>query len=565
MRLPLSRRAVLMGLAAGLAPRFALAEAPGAAAADAAWWAVDLAGYLPGGAKRAVLHAASAPASADLVSLVEAESGAPAEAVPSLAALEDPVTGAGATGVDFSSLAAPGRYRLRYGDALSPVFAVGPASYDATVRALLRSFYLERCGAALSDAENDLFRRPCHTDDAALADEAGVRRDCRGGWHDGASYAKSTALVAEATLRLLALADLLPRLGANGALALPEASKGERDILSEARIGLAFLMRMQSEAGAMHGGVGAAPPSPPAAPQDDFSARRLLPPDRAATLKSAAALAMGQRAFAPADELFARALADAAERARMALEPLDRSALAGGETDRMIADLELWRSGLGGLDDAAAAAALAAIPTDDRLVSSALPLTLAMLARGSDAREAALAAQARAKLAAAVANLAPYVDLFLAPASAGASAPLARAVGLGLLFAAAARTFSRPELRGPAQRVADHMLGANAFAVSLVSTGGAKPEMAHAAALGNGFALPGFLMGALGEEHRDWYVDEASGRATFRSPSANPATAPTLGANAALAGLLAMLGADEPRSEETARASASDGHEPLAP
>jgi hypothetical protein len=149
-------------------------EPPGPASQPGPWLRVNQVGYLPDDPKMAVLS-----------------SDRPLEGrftVGELSASIGPDQGSWGPfahnyRLDFSALKAPGRYRIRFGDAQSPEFAIGADAYAEVPEALLHFMRLQRCGT------NPVTGKECHQQDA-IDTITGEKVDLVGGWHDAADRLK---------------------------------------------------------------------------------------------------------------------------------------------------------------------------------------------------------------------------------------------------------------------------------------------------------------------------------------------------------------------------------------
>ena len=137
--------------------------------------------------------------------------------------------------LDFTPLAAKGRYVVRIGGADSPVF---PVTADAHVQLLAKSllfFRVQRCGAGPARGH-----AACHAQDGVArggtADGTRVRAD--GGWHDAGDYIKFVITSGYATNLMLATYLRHPDAFAD--------DDGNRvpDLLEEARIGLEWMLKL---------------------------------------------------------------------------------------------------------------------------------------------------------------------------------------------------------------------------------------------------------------------------------------------------------------------------------
>jgi endoglucanase len=141
---------------------------------------------------------------------------------------------------DFSPLDTPGRYRLEAAGLTSHPFTIGPAVFDAPVRAVQRAFYFQR---AFTSIDGRYAEGPwVHGDDRPLG-PPGVR----GGWHDAGDFSLYSASLNVALFWLLeAYSDFRPTADDTN---IPESGKGIPDLLDEARWGLEWLLSVQDENG----------------------------------------------------------------------------------------------------------------------------------------------------------------------------------------------------------------------------------------------------------------------------------------------------------------------------
>ena len=153
---------------------FAALCGPLTAADEQAWIRVNRIGYLPGDVKIALLSSATPLSGTFHVGDFSAAIG----------------SDRGAWGpfahnyrLDFSGLQAPGTYTIRFGEVVSPPFAIGPDVYADVPGKLLEFMRLQRCG------DNPVTGRKCHQQDG-IDTETGQRVDLTGGWHDAADRLK---------------------------------------------------------------------------------------------------------------------------------------------------------------------------------------------------------------------------------------------------------------------------------------------------------------------------------------------------------------------------------------
>ncbi len=150
--------------------------------------------------------------------------------------------------LDFSSLKAPGRYRLRLdgGGSASVEFFIGP--YPAYHEDLLFFMRQQRCGY------NPFLDAVCHMRDgrsfyAPFPDETFV--DASGGWHDAGDQLKYLITASNATARMMLayelekakFGDFVDDLGRD------DRPNGIPDILDEAKWGLDWIHKLHSKSG----------------------------------------------------------------------------------------------------------------------------------------------------------------------------------------------------------------------------------------------------------------------------------------------------------------------------
>ena len=147
--------------------------------------------------------------------------------------------------LDFSMFKKPGRYFLRAGNAISPVFTIGEDVYKGAADFCLRYMRQQRTGF------NPFLNDSCHTRDGytLYGSEAGLPdstfMDVTGGWHDASDYLQYSTTSANATYHLLMAYRDFPQVFSdqkrdNGL----DAPNGVPDVLDEARWGLQWLLKM---------------------------------------------------------------------------------------------------------------------------------------------------------------------------------------------------------------------------------------------------------------------------------------------------------------------------------
>ncbi|MFN2457726.1 MAG: glycoside hydrolase family 9 protein [Chitinophagaceae bacterium] len=160
--------------------------------------------------------------------------------------------------LDFSQFKKAGKYYLKAGNVISPVFRIGNDVYKGAADFCLRYMRQQRTGF------NPFLKDSCHThdgyvvygssNDVVVSDidgtnstllKDGMHVDVVGGWHDASDYLQYVTTSANATYHLLmAYRDFKDVFSdkhlANGL----EGSNGRQDVLDEAKWGLDWLLKM---------------------------------------------------------------------------------------------------------------------------------------------------------------------------------------------------------------------------------------------------------------------------------------------------------------------------------
>lgn len=220
---------------------------------------------------------------------------------------------------DFSGFDREGHFYLRSGRVASSPFVIAGDPYGEAERLLARAFYFQRCGDVIFDPETGYGHDACHGNDA-IPVSGGAARDCTGGWHDAGDFGKYVATTAVALGEILSLCDAHPQETKALKLGLPGVSGSEGDLLSEMRVGLSWLLKMQLPYGAFDRKVaGTTWPTMEAPPETDVQDRFSFGPSTGDTAKAGAALALAARVYRPYDAAFADRCLAAAARAHQHL------------------------------------------------------------------------------------------------------------------------------------------------------------------------------------------------------------------------------------------------------
>lgn len=253
---------------------------------------------------------------------------------------------------DFSAWREEGAYRIRAGEGdVSARFVIAERPYGALHKALLKSFYYQRCGVALEERWAGPWQHAaCHLEHGSVHGEPGVRLPSAGGWHDAGDYGKYIVPAAKAVADLLLAYALFPQ-SFDDALDIPESGNGVADVLDEARFELEWMFLMQREDGSVfHKLTTHQFPGFQCMPEHDVAELVFSPVSAAATADLAASFALASRIYGELDGDFAARLLAAAERAWQWLERQDewsgfrnpRDIGTGEYGDREVRDEVYW-------------------------------------------------------------------------------------------------------------------------------------------------------------------------------------------------------------------------------
>jgi endoglucanase len=217
-------------------------------------------------------------------------------------ALRDADSGDWIRSIDLGAGLPAGRYVLRIAGGAETRIEIGDKVYQPLQRALLRAFYLQRCGPALDDRETGLAHAACHAQDAKVAHDDELLRQghalaAGGGWHDAGDYGKYVATTAVTIGRILQAYERDPLRFASDTTGIPESGNGVPDLLDEMRIGLDWMLTMQRVDGAVYRKVGGTQWPAKLAPDEDRQVRLAYGVSSPETAKAAAAWAQAARIY----------------------------------------------------------------------------------------------------------------------------------------------------------------------------------------------------------------------------------------------------------------------------
>ena len=273
-------------------------------------------GYLPNAVKVAVING---DAITDKASVVDCATGKAVYEGAVAAASMNKSTGRNEARFDFSSVTAPGTYKIVAGDKESFEFKIGADVYDEAFKASLRMFYLQRCGMELtSDLAGDYAHPACHTEKATVFGTS-EKIDVSGGWHDAGDYGRYVVSGAKAAADLMLAYKLYPN-AFDDALNIPESGNGVPDVIDEVRYELDWLFKMQNSEGGVYHKVTCANFPGFVMPEEETEELIVTPVSTTATADFAAVMAMASVVFAEFDMPYSQRCLDAATRATNYLE-----------------------------------------------------------------------------------------------------------------------------------------------------------------------------------------------------------------------------------------------------
>lgn len=223
---------------------FILLRVSSFAATDSSWIRINQLGYLPNSSKVAV-WVSKQDQQIQSFSLVDAATGKTVFTRPAGKPFGKYGPFLQSHRLNFSAFVRPGRYYLKVGNTVSPVFAIDQDVYAGTADFCMQYLRQQRSGF------NPFLKDSCHTHDgytmygasAGLPDSTHI--DATGGWHDASDYLQYSTTTANTIDHLLMAYRDFPgvfkdRHAANGL----NGSNGRADVLDEAKWGLDWLLKM---------------------------------------------------------------------------------------------------------------------------------------------------------------------------------------------------------------------------------------------------------------------------------------------------------------------------------
>ncbi len=221
--------------------------------------------------------------------------------------------------IDFSALKEPGQYYILSGKGeKSPTFSIASKVYKTLKKDMMKAFYFQRCGVALTEEyAGEYVHKACHTAPAIFLEDYQNKTenpktfDMTGGWHDAGDFGRYSTAAAVALGHLLYAYELFPE-SLQDDLTIPESGNGIPDILNECLYELRWLLKMQAPDGGVYHKLTAFSHAPFVMPEDDHDQFLIYPVSSIAVADFVAVMCLASRVYAPFDADFsAKALSAA--------------------------------------------------------------------------------------------------------------------------------------------------------------------------------------------------------------------------------------------------------------
>lgn len=224
--------------------------------------------------------------------------------------------------IDFSKVTVPGRYYILTGDhKKSPLFTIGDDIYHQLKLDLMKVFYYQRCGCALTEKyAGEYTHAECHTAPAIFLEDYLNQTqnpqafDMTGGWHDAGDFGRYSTAGSVALAHLLYAYELFPE-SFQDSLNIPESDNAMPDILNECMYELKWLLKMQAEDGGVYHKLTSFCHADFVMPEDDHMQFLIFPVSSMAVADFAAVMALASRVYKPFDEEFSTTALHAARKA----------------------------------------------------------------------------------------------------------------------------------------------------------------------------------------------------------------------------------------------------------
>ena len=220
---------------------------------------------------------------------------------------DDDISGESIFSFDFSDFDKEGKFTVLADDVDSASFEIKKNVNDKLLNDLCKCYYFLRCGSGLDKKYAGPFvHGKCHTKKAKVYGDESVEKDVCGGWHDAGDYGRYATAGAIAVAHLLYAFRMYPNLK-KLSLDIPKDSKYP-DLLTEVKVELDFLMKLQREDGAVFHKVTTMRHADFMMPEEDTSDLFLFPVSSLATADVAAVFALASTVYKEYDKEYADAI-----------------------------------------------------------------------------------------------------------------------------------------------------------------------------------------------------------------------------------------------------------------
>lgn len=231
---------------------------------------------------------------------------------------KDNISGEDTFVADFSGVKESGKYHLEAGGVKSAAFEISEKVFDKLTVDICKCFYYLRCGHGLDEKHAGVYyHKPCHLSKATVYGEDVEPVDVSGGWHDAGDYGRYSTAGSVAVAHLLYAVRFFENL-LDVKFDIPE-EKCESgvlpDILSEVKVELDFLMKMQRENGSVWHKVTTFSHAPFIMPEEDKEELFLFNVSSMATADIAAVFALAYSIYKKYDTVYANSLLEKALKA----------------------------------------------------------------------------------------------------------------------------------------------------------------------------------------------------------------------------------------------------------
>jgi len=221
----------------------------------------------------------------------------------------DEISGEDTYVADFSDITEAGEYYVECDGVKSASFTISENPYEGLMEDLWKCYYYLRCGSGLEEKFAGVYKHgKCHTKLAKVYGEENTLVDVSGGWHDAGDYGRYTTAGAVAVAHLLYGLKFSPDM-IDAKFDIPKTDLP--DILTEIKVELDFLMKMQRADGAAWHKVTTMRHADFIMPEEDVNDLFLFPVSAIAAADLSAVCALASTVYEKYDKEYANTLLEA--------------------------------------------------------------------------------------------------------------------------------------------------------------------------------------------------------------------------------------------------------------